>query len=271
MRSKLLCAIALLGSAAAGAGSAVAADIPVRGAPPAASPAVVAVPEWAGFYVGANGGGGSAHTSFDQGEFERITRPSPFDNFNFPGVSSSGGLGGFQWGHNWQWGQIVGGLEIDFDWSDIKGSSTTAIALPAIPQVTPADPTAFFTQDFKIEELASARGRLGYLIWPNLLAYGTAGIGWAHTRFTTTEDIPLSRVTARSFESNTTFSNEFGWVAGAGLEWKFWNNWFLRGEYLHYEFGKITHPALGPNEDNFNLRTRVDIGRAALSYKFGPP
>jgi hypothetical protein len=53
---------------------------------------------------------------------------------------------------------------------------------------------------------------------------------------------------------------------------KFWpgsNAWLLRGEWLHYDFGRITHPiGAGIQEDNLNLRTTVDVARAALSYKF---
>jgi opacity protein-like surface antigen len=48
----------------------------------------------------------------------------------------------------------------------------------------------------KTDELASARARLGYVVIPTLLAYGTAGAGWGH-----------SEITASG-------------VAGAGLEYK---------------------------------------------------
>ena len=64
MRCRFLCA-GFLASVAAGAGSAVAADYPVRPlpAPAAAAPIAVApvyVPDWVGFYVGIHGGGGTA-------------------------------------------------------------------------------------------------------------------------------------------------------------------------------------------------------------------
>jgi hypothetical protein len=71
--------------------------------------------------------------------------------------------------------------------------------------------------------------------------------------------------------------NMFGWVAGVGLEWKFWpgsNSWLLRGEWLHYDFGKVTNATNNPvlfgffGFDNGNVRTTVDVARAALSYKF---
>jgi outer membrane immunogenic protein len=120
----------------------------------------------------------------------------------------------------------------------------------------------------KIDELASVRGRLGYLVLPSLWLFGTGGIGYGHSKFTTAMEAPLLE--------STSDANEFGWVAGAGLEWKFWNHWLLRGEWLHYDFGRTSevNEVLGINETpmmtgiNINPRTTVDIGRAALSYKF---
>ncbi len=250
MRYRTLCA-GLLASVAAGAGTAVAADIAVRPAPPMAAPiaAPAYISEWAGFYVGIHGGGGWGHTSFDPQEFETLDLQTvPVD------TSPHGGVFGFQFGHNWQFGPVVGGLEIDFSGADIHDSST--FFDPAAGAAG-----AFDNQDFKIDSLASARGRLGYLIFPNWLIFGTAGIGWAHTRLTVFEPIGT--------ETNTTFENEFGWVAGAGLEYKIFEHWLLRGEWLHYDFGRVSHPiGIGPEEDNVNARTTVDVARAALSYKF---
>src|SRR5262245_50400500 len=120
MRRDFLFGIGLLASVAAGAGSAVAADLPVRPPPPiAAAPAVV--PDWVGFYVGIHGGGGWGHTSFERSQTfieleETIILP--------PNASPKGGVFGFQFGHNWQWGPVVGGLEIDFSGADLKESTT---------------------------------------------------------------------------------------------------------------------------------------------------
>ena len=60
-----------------------------------------------------------------------------------------GVVGGVQLGYNWQASAIVYGVEGDIS-------------------LTGAD---------SIDWLASARGRLGYLIQPSLLLYGTAGVG----------------------------------------------------------------------------------------------
>jgi hypothetical protein len=69
MRRDFLVGIGLLASVGAGAGSVLAADLPVRSASPIAAPATCcAVPDWAGFYVGIHGGGGWGHESFDSSE-----------------------------------------------------------------------------------------------------------------------------------------------------------------------------------------------------------
>jgi outer membrane immunogenic protein len=255
MRRKFLLGTGLLAFVAAGVGSAVAADIAARpaGAPPP-PPVPAFISDWAGFYVGINGGGGWGHTDFQSGIFET---PTPVTTGIPPNQSSSGGVFGFQFGHNWQWGPVVGGLELDFDGADINGSSTFF-----------APPTAFMpgtlTQQTRIDELASARGRLGYVIFPNWLLYGTGGVGWGHLRLNTTES------TAAGFLSATSDTDQFGWVAGAGLEWKFAGNW------LHYDFGRQDNSGLftffsNTGIDNSNSRTTVDVARAALSYKFPPP
>ncbi len=248
----------LLALITAGAGSAVAADMPVR-PPPAVAPiaAPVYVPDWVGFYVGIHGGGGWGKESIDPGFTESTT---PFF-FTSPNTSPKGGVFGAQAGYNWQWGPVVGGLEVDFSGADIKESTTF---------FDPFFPTTFFTREFKIDELASARGRLGYLIFPNLLLYGTAGIGWGHTRLTTS----VAETLTGFFATQTSFENEFGWVAGVGLEWKFIDHWLLRGEWLHYDFGRsnqfdLVTPVVNPGVFfPENVRTTVDVARAALSYKF---
>ncbi len=263
MRRRFLLGTGLLAFAAAGCGSAIAADIAARpgGAPPPPMAAPAFVNDWTGFYVGINGGGGWANTNYQSAIFGSnipflpVTVP--------PSQSSSGGIFGFQFGHNWQWGPVVGGLEVDFDGADINGSSTF---------FTPGTPTSFsageLTQHTKIDELASARGRLGYLILPNLLLFGTGGIAWGHLEQTITETTTLP-----TFLSTLSDTDQFGWVAGAGLEWKFAGNWLLRGEWLHYDFGRQNSSPLfdvftQTGVDISNSRTTVDVGRAALSFKF---
>ena len=191
------------------AGAAQAADLPAKAPPRFAPP----VSEWAGFYIGIHGGYGWGDVDFGEGL----------------SLSPSGGLVGGHAGYLWQWGGWVGGLEVDYSAASLK------------------DDLEGLTS--KIDALGSARGRLGWLWTPNLLAYGTAGVGWAH-----------SKLTEGDFTSG---ESSFGWVAGAGLEYQFANSWRLRAEYLHYDFTDVTYAGF-----NFNTDLRVDVVRGALSFKF---
>jgi opacity protein-like surface antigen len=231
MKTRLLASVGVLVSLAAGVGAAFAADMaPVYKAPAYKAPPVI-ISDWAGFYLGVHGGYGWGDSNL-----------ANFADFGLP-FSQKGGLFGGHAGYNWQHGAVVTGLEIDFDGANIK--DTNAIIAD--------DFTA--TATAKTTELASARARLGYTLWPNLLAYGTAGAGWAHTNFhvTNTNDDGTS-----SFDTGV---NQFGWVAGAGLEYKFYGNWIARAEYLHYDFDK-TATDLGPFSQTIN------VVRGGLSYKF---
>src|SRR5207244_13148951 len=78
----------------------------------------------------------------------------------------------------------------------------------------------------KIDALGSARARVGYLFTPNLLAYGTAGLGWGR-----------SELNIVGFDAKPTL---FGWVAGGGMEYKLFQHVRIRGEYLHYDFGSTS-------------------------------
>jgi opacity protein-like surface antigen len=197
-------------------GVAGAADLAVK-APVYKAPPPVILSDWAGFYIGINGGGGWANNKFDF--------------FNLDNVTATGGIFGGHAGYNWQYGSVVAGVEVDFDGADLKKTDA-------------------FGVNQKTDELASARARLGYIVIPNLLAYGTAGAGWGHTEIATPG-------------VGTDAINQFGWVAGAGLEYKLWGPLIARAEYLHYDFGKTTLPVFGDN-----LKQSIDTVRGGLSYKF---
>jgi outer membrane immunogenic protein len=212
----------LAASIVASVGGAGAADLAVK-APVYKAPPPVILSDWAGFYIGVNGGYGWGDFKNDGGLTEK----------------PKGGLVGGHAGYNWQYGSVVAGVEVDFDGADIKDTKPASIGVgvAAVPG----------TVATKFDELATARARLGYLVLPNLLAYGTAGPGWGHSE--------VDAVSANG-ASNVGATN-FGWTAGAGLEYKFYGNFTARAEYLHYDFGK----------QDLN-RTTIDTVRGGLSYKF---
>jgi len=226
MRTKLWCGIGLLVSIVLGGGSAVAADLAVK-AGPGAAPAVCPS-DWAGFYLGIHGGYGRGNTSFD----------TPFGALN---GGPTGGVFGGQAGYNWQYCNVVAGLEIDFSGADI---TRTVLGVGE-----------------KTNALASSRGRVGYLLFsPNILLYGTAGIALGH-----------SRLSLDGLSANAT---QLGWVAGAGLEYMIpiertccsTRAWILRAEYLHYD---LADTAFGfPVVLSPNFSEKVNVFRGAVSFKF---
>jgi outer membrane immunogenic protein len=201
MRRKFCGCSGLFAAAVAGAGAAGAADLAVK-APVYKAPPVI-LSDWAGFYIGVNGGYG-----WDSSLISRVN-DNNVNLGNFP-VSPKGGLVGGHAGYNWQYGSVVTGLEVDIDAADITGTDSFN-----------------HTVTMKTDTLASARARLGYAVLPNLLVYGTGGAGLAHS-------------TVATLNAPTVAASQVGWVAGAGLEYKIWGNLIARAEYLHYDFGEAS-------------------------------
>jgi outer membrane immunogenic protein len=235
--------IGLLASIVAGGGAAWAADLAVK-APPGVAPAYVS--DWAGFYLGIHGGYGWGDTKFD----------SPFTNFD---AKPKGGVFGGQAGYNWQYGSVVTGLEVDFSGADINTSGVVKFR-----EWDRGEDSVTFSRSVKVDELASARARLGYVVLPGLLAYGTAGLGWGHSEVTETKTRFDGGITT-SFSSSSD-ANNLGWVAGGGLEYKIYGPLLLRAEYLHYDFTKTTYSF--PGFATKDAATTVDVVRGGLSYKF---
>jgi outer membrane immunogenic protein len=237
----------LLASVLAGAGVAGAADLAVKAPVYKAAPVILS--DWAGFYVGIHGGYGWGHTSIDTPAF----LGDIFDYLKIGSLDASpkGGVFGGHAGYNWQYGAVVTGLEIDFSGADINTSDMVGKFWC---------PPGTLSRSVKFDELASARARLGYLVLPSLLAYGSAGLGWGHSEITGTA------TTSRESVSASADANNFGWVAGGGLEYKLLEHVLVRGEYLHYDFASTSYsfPLVG----GVNAASRIDVVRGGLSYKF---
>jgi opacity protein-like surface antigen len=237
--------LGLVGATLLFAGSALAADLPVK-APVRAAPLVV--PGWAGFYIGIHGGYGWGHDSVDA-NLSPLSNPSP-----------KGGVFGGQIGYNWQFGTFVAGLEVDSSWADLKDSQSFTIS-GTINGVPVSDT---ITLSSKVDYLGSFRARAGFLVTPDWLFYGTAGLGWAHDSISLAETVTVG---AASVTASTSASqSHVGWAAGGGAEYKLTPNLLLRAEYLHYGFGSETYNFSGGG--SLNSKLSVDVVRGGLSYKF---
>jgi opacity protein-like surface antigen len=170
----------------------------------------------------------------------------------------------------------VSSLEGDLSFADIK-ASTFVTPPPVVAGGTAFTGTAANSGTFDL--LGSGRGRLGYLVTPNVLLYGTGGLAWSHfvqsSSIASTSFAPGAAASVGLAASSSTPSWRFGWVAGLGVEARLFDtNWLARLEYLHYDFGNSGSAAtagVGPLPSSQSTGDlTLDVVRAGLSYKFDP-
>jgi outer membrane immunogenic protein len=225
------------------AGAAQAADMPLK-APPRAAPYYS---DWTGFYIFGFGGYSWGKISPDLGG---------------TALKPKGGVFGFGGGYNWQYGAWVGGLEVDYGFSDEKENRRFRIFSSCDEELSSrVSCGGSLNVHSKIDALGSARLRAGYLFTPNLLAYGTAGLGWGRSKLSFTECFGPTDCATLSAKPNL-----FGWVAGGGLEYKLFEHVRIRGEYLHYDFGSSGYSF--QTNTTINFKTRDDVARGALIWSF---
>jgi outer membrane immunogenic protein len=244
MKRLWLVAVSVLAvSMAAPASAADLAARPYTKAPPAP---VVAIYDWTGFYIGINGGGGSARKCWDfvADAFGNVPGPEGCHD-------ATGGTIGGQIGYRWQTANWVFGVEGQGNWADFKGSNTSLLFAPD-------------SNRSKIDAFGLITGQVGYA-WNNVLFYvkgGAAVTGDKYEVFSGTTGLLLA-------SANET---RWGGTVGAGLEVGFAQNWSVGVEYDHLFMGSrnVNVTALGGVFfENEHIRQDVDIGLVRLNYRFG--
>lgn len=227
---------------------------------PKAPPRLIeAAPGWTGFYVFGFGGyswGKATPDSFDIADLvEGFHNPEP-----------KGAVFGFGGGYNWQYGRMVGGIEVDYGFSQEKDSQSACLVERGC---TTNVNTVTLGLASKIDALGSARVRAGFLLGDSFLLYGTAGLGFARSSATVSLTFPTSQ-TASDTLSASAKANNFGWVAGGGIEWAFMQPLRIRAEYLHYDFGSTTYAFQTPFIVGVNVNAKLtdDVVRGALIWSF---
>ncbi len=278
-------------------GAAAAADLT---APPPPPPYVPPPPPpmWTGFYIGLNAGGTWAATNNVQ-SFGAPTFANPI----FPLGSSSiaqalaivgtvslpdrpaGFIGGGQVGFNYQFGNAwVAGVEADIQGIAGAHKTVTLASVTGVPNFPLESYSSFVAFNKSTDYLGTVRGRLGWLVTPTMLVYGTGGFAYGGVKFSTaiaaTESLgnpPYPPVFGAALFSGT----RTGWTAGGGLEWMFAPNWSAKVEYLYYDLGHLS-TVLGLTQINLaaggvpwgsaivqsTTRFNGNIVRAGVNYHF---
>jgi outer membrane immunogenic protein len=251
-----------LSAVAAFTGSAIAADLPAR--PYTKAPAMVPAPvvSWTGCYIGAGGGGGFWNQE-NTGFSDRLALARLGPRLQTTDTATAGGRGYFgtaQVGCDYQFAamgqQFVIGIDGDYDFSSLKGHLNL--------------PNSNFFGDEKLTSTWGAGGRIGWLAFPTLLTYFSAGYTQAHfdsVNFNNGFNTP-----------NVIFMNSRnynGWYLGAGDEYalSFLPGLFWKTEYRVSEFKAKTNPFFftGTNiltTDSMDSRKWVQTVRSELVYRF---
>jgi outer membrane immunogenic protein len=179
---------------------------------------------WTGFYVGGNVGGGWGDADWT---FLAGSRTSH---------DLDGGVGGVHAGYNYQFSpNLVAGIEADFTWSGMDGSSLC--------------PSGVHTCVTEVNNFGSVRGRLGFAAH-RLLVYATAGFAWGDID---AKAVPIGGGVTQSYD----VSDRTGWVAGLGTEYAFAHNWIIGVEWKHYDFGDETGRPMSRSRPTRGLPTTL--------------
>jgi len=261
--------------------SAFAADLPLIKSAPVAVPA----PLWTGFYAGLNSGYGigTSNNAANNG-WANSNYFSSFSSLRFfppaitgassymgRGIYQGGFVGGGQVGYNYQYGQGVLGLEVDMQGAGIRGTGNADGWAPR------SNTTSYInnkTVQAGIDWLGTARVRVGYLIAPTVQLYATGGLAYGgayQNNFLTYALQEGANINGTAYipTQNSTQKLLVGWTAGGGAEWKFMQNWSIKGEAVYYDLGSLSVSNLTYYPDNGFAGRNPLGGSTSLAYYSG--
>lgn len=214
------------------------------------APVREAVFTWTGFYIGANGGYGTAKGA---ATLTGLTGPLAGFTSRSTGDGLTGPVAGGQGGFNVQTGMLVIGVEGDYQWANIGQTSTYGCGFGCS-----------ITEKTALNGFGTLRGRIG-AAFDRVLVYGTAGGAWLNASDEAT--FTLGAITGQLGKVSL---SGFGWTAGGGIEVAVDRNWSIKGEYLYLSTSKLT--GNGAIALLGTVRLDVDahahIGRVGVNYRF---
>ncbi len=236
-----------------------------------------AMPSWTGAYVGLNIGGSFGHSRSDYSTTSSNGSESTSDSVNINGM-----IVGAQAGYNYQFSQnYVAGIEADFQGSNEQGDDNPLVCHNPFACDFGNINDAYTEQ---LQWFGTVRGRLGYLVTPSVLLYGTGGLAYGELR--RDDDYiyssflfcnsPPAGAGACTPQGNSTRGVQLGWTAGGGVETKLWGNWSGRIEYLYMQLAGLGTSTVALTSGNptpifvtTTSHTFTDnIVRIAVSYNF---
>jgi outer membrane immunogenic protein len=249
---------------------------------PFSAQAVEKSARWSGFYFGVNAGAAWSDfkTASEGSEFVNIPQFGPNAGFIALGSAASsstdlsvrGFIGGAQAGYNYElYNSFVVGVEADIQGVAGSRSEHTSALIPW------GSPIVFEETDTKadLKYIGTVRGRIGVLLTPDILAYGTGGLAYGKGDLSLAQQVgPINAgIDSTSASASDT---RVGWTAGGGVEWLMSRYLSLKAECLRYDLGSqnftLTQRDIAGHVPIFtNLlktSTEGEFARVGLNYHF---
>jgi outer membrane immunogenic protein len=244
---------------------------------------------WSGFYAGISGGYAWGNSSVTYVANDPAAQAGLGTGKTLPSTdfTRDGPFAGGQIGFNWQVNSLwLVGAETDYQWSNLSGNGQSSFHLT---NVGAASALSTMNASQAVQSFGTTRARMGVLLLPSLLLYGTGGVAYAQVN----ESLNLSPAGTGTLTSGT-FSyscaagsvcfagssgdTRFGWAAGVGAEYAILSNVTFRTEimYLYLAAPKATVSATaltagGPVAASYGATfsaVNYTIARFGLNYRF---
>lgn len=267
------------------------------------------IPEWSGLYTGLNAGysfgtndksyvaawGPQGFTSL----FNGVRGTMPLSGMTLAqngvaGNNQSGFLSGVQGGYNHKISEkYIIGFEADIQGANIGGGENFIGAGYNVNSINNGSATSLGSVKISsgVDWLGTTRGRVGYLWFPNLMAYATGGFSFGGVRTNLTSLAyssyydPTFMVPGTPpgiqpyFGSASQKQTLIGWNAGLGTEWMVSDNWSVKIEALYWNLGSMNYSgpsvaaAIGSaywgvgTSPRFTLPGQVVINSTSINYQ----
>jgi outer membrane immunogenic protein len=233
---------------------------------------------WRGFYLGGQIGYGSSDENLSGSNATMLTALLDSNVINEMGVTSwnlglgkdsarTTGYGAFT-GYNWQWDDVVAGIEMSYLHGSFGGKSTAFKELVSANKLSDGnfhDVSVTSSSAIAITDFATFRARAGYA-WGCFLPYVFGGFALGNANITrsvlVTDAVsatsalgPFTPLTPLSADDAVHNHLIYGYTAGLGIDVNLIGGLFMRGEWEYVRFTAA-------------IDTSINTVRAGLAYKF---
>ena len=164
---------------------------------------------------------------------------------NYDTLELSGANAGIRVGYRWQKDNWVFGPELGFEGGNIKDSF---------------DNDEGYDASSKIKNVAALRLKTGYVVRPDMLVYGIAGVARAKV------DYSVEGTGAQGVADIDDTYSKTGYIVGLGVEKKLTERMSVTGEYEYANFGKET--LVGASGLDTEATAKYNNIKVGLNFRF---